>query len=81
MDVKNYKNFTNKLTPNEILPETLELWLAPFFNNQVNLMMEDNFIDYKFCWSNNTKSYLKISDVIDLSKFNYIYETIGVKQN
>lgn len=74
------KNFTNKLSPNEILPETLKLWLTPFHTGQINLLAEDNFRDYKFCWTNNTRSYLKISDVIDLYQFNFAYELIEIKQ-
>jgi hypothetical protein len=73
-------NFTIKLTEKEILPETLELILAPFFQNQHDLMINDNYIDYKFCFSNDTKSYLKISDSIDLSQYNYEYEPIVLKQ-
>lgn len=73
-------DFTIKLTEKEILPETLDLILAPFFPNQFNLMISDNYLDYKFCFSNNTKSYLKISDCIDLSQYNWEYETITVKQ-
>ena len=74
------KNFTNKLSPNEILPETLELWLTPFHTGQINLLAEDNFRDYKFCWTNNTRTYLKIYDAIDLSQFNFAYESIEIKQ-
>lgn len=73
-------NFTNKLTPDEILPETLNLWLTPFYTDQVNLLIEDNFRDYKFCWTNNTRSFLRISQVIDLSQFNFAYDLIKVKQ-
>lgn len=73
-------NFTTKLTEKEILPETLDLILAPFFPNQLVLMTTDNYLDYKFCFSNNTKSYLKISDCIDLSQYDWEYETIVVKQ-
>lgn len=73
-------DFTLKLTEKEILPETLNLILAPFFINQMNLIMKDNYLDYKFCFSNNTKSYLKISDCIDLSQYNYKYEPIVIKQ-
>lgn len=73
-------NFSNKLTPNEILPETLNLWLTPFYVDQVNLMTEDNYRDYKLCWTNNTGSYLRISDVIDLSQFNFSYDLIEIKQ-
>ena len=73
-------DFTIKLTSKEILPETLNLILAPFFTNQMNLIMTDDYLDYKFCFSNNTKSYLKISDCIDLSQYNYKYEPIVIKQ-
>lgn len=73
-------DFTIKLTEKEILPETLDLILAPFFSDQINLMVTDNYLDYKFCFSNNTKSYLKISDCIDLSQYNWEYEIITVKQ-
>lgn len=73
-------DFTIKLTEKEILPETLDLILAPFFPNQFDLMVSDNYLDYKFCFSNNTKSYLSISDCIDLSQYNWEYETIVVKQ-
>lgn len=73
-------DFTIKLTEKEILPETLNLILAPFFSNQLNLMVSDNYLDYKFCFSNNTKSYLKISDCIDLSQYNWEYEPIMIKQ-
>ncbi len=74
------KNFTNKLTQNEILPETLELWLTPFHTGQINFLAEDNFRDYKFCWTNDTRSYLRIHEAIDLSQFNFAYELIEIKQ-
>ena len=73
-------NFSNKLTPNEILPETLNLWLAPFHTGQINLLAADNYSDYKFCWTNNTNSYLKIHEIIDLSQLNFAYELIEIKQ-
>lgn len=73
-------NFTIKLTEKEILPETLDLILVPFFPNQLDLMITDNYFDYKLCFSNNTKSYLKISDCIDLSQYNWEYEPIELKQ-
>jgi predicted Zn-dependent protease len=74
------KNFTIKLTTKEILPETLVLILAPFFTNQITMLMTDNFTNYKFCFYNDTKTYLKISDVIDLSQYNYTYEPIALVQ-
>ena len=73
------KNFTVKLTQNEILPETLYLILAPFFSNQVDLLISDDFINYNFCWRNDTKSYLLISQVINLSQYNYTYEFMELK--
>lgn len=73
-------NFTVKLTQQEILPETLDLILAPFFPNQINLIATDDFVNYKFCYLNDTKTFIKIEDVIDLSQFNYTYEIITLKQ-
>jgi hypothetical protein len=73
-------NFTIKLSPNEILPETLNLPLVPFFSSQVNLLINDDYMRYNFCWRNNTRSYLQISQVIDLSQYNYTYELIDIKQ-
>lgn len=73
-------NFTTKLTVKEILTETLELPLVPFFPDQMNLITEDNYLDYNFCWRNNTKNFIKISDCIDLTQFNYEYEPIEIKQ-
>jgi hypothetical protein len=78
--IKITNNFTKQMTVNEILPETLNLMLTPFFTTQINLLFTDSFNDYKYCWENNTKTYLKISDVIDLSRYNYTYEVIEVKQ-
>ena len=75
------KNFTIKLTQNEILTETLNLTLVPFFSNQVDLLSVDNFNNYKFCWTNNTTSFINISQAIDLSQYNYTYEIIQQKQN
>jgi len=74
------KNFTTQLTPNEILPETLNLILTPYFPNQVNLLASDNFANYNFCWQNGAREFLKISQVIDLSQYNYSYEPIQIKQ-
>lgn len=74
------KNFSIKLTEREILPETLNLNLVPFFSNQIDLLTSDNYTNYKFCFSNNTKTFLKIGDSIDLSQYNYEYETIILEQ-
>jgi hypothetical protein len=74
-------NFTIKLTTNEILPETLDLSLVPFFPNQINLLSTDNYSQYKFCWQNNSGKYLKIGDIFDLSIFQYQYEKIHMTQN
>jgi predicted Zn-dependent protease len=74
-------NFTSKLTQKEILPETLNLNLVPFLPNQTNLLSADNNVGYRYCWQNNTGRYLKISDVFDLSIFQYQYEKIVLTQN
>lgn len=74
-------NFTKKLTDKEILSETLELNLVPFFPEQTNLLAFDNNNNYKYCWQNNTGKYLKISDIFDLSLFQYQYEQIILTQN
>ncbi len=81
--VKITQNFTKKLSQDEILPETLNLDLAPFFSplNNINQIYDDNLINYNFCWKNNTGKFLKIIDMIDLYKYNYIYETYTPKQN
>jgi hypothetical protein len=81
--VKVTQNFTKKLSKDEILPETLNLSLAPFFSqsNSSNQIYNDDLTNYKFCWENNTGKFLKISDVIDLSKYNYTYESYKPKQN
>lgn len=73
-------NFTIKLSEKEILAETLDLSLVPFFNNQMDSITNDKYMDYNFCWKNNTRNFLKISDCIDLSMFNYTYEPIEIKQ-
>ena len=78
---KNTNNFTKYLSSDEILQETLELKLAPFFPNQNNLINTDNFIKYKFGWENNSNTYIKIKDIINLEKLNYTYESIVIKQN
>lgn len=75
------KGFTSKLTSKEILPETLNLTLVPFFSNQVNLLTTDGFTKYNFCWENNSGKYLKIADIFDLSIFQYQYEQIPLTQN
>jgi len=59
----------------------LNLILAPFLPNQVDLMSTDNYNGYNFCWSNGTQTYLQISQVFDLSKYNYKYDLIQQKQN
>lgn len=74
-------NFTKKLTSNEILPETLNLFIVPFFPSQTNLLFSDNYLSYKFCWENNTSKYLSIGEVFDLSNFQYTYEKIFLKEN
>ena len=75
------KDFTRKLTSNEILPETLNLKMVPFFSNQQTLLSTDNFSNYKFCWENNTGTYLQMIDVFDLSMYQYQYEKIVSTQN
>jgi hypothetical protein len=75
------KDFTVKLTSKEVLPQTLDLNLVPFFSNQTDLLTVDNFSKYKFCWENNTGKYLKISDIFDLSMFQYEYDHIPQTQN
>lgn len=74
-------NFSRPLTDNEILPDTLNLKLAPFFSNQNDLINGDNFTKYKFGWENNTNSYILIKDILNFSNLNYIYETVIFKQN
>lgn len=74
-------NFSRTLTQNEILPDTLNLKLAPFFSNQNNLINEDIFSSYKFGWENNSNSYILIKDILDFGNLNYIYETVVFKQN
>lgn len=78
-------NFTQQLTFQEILPETLELTLMPFNsfdnNNNLNGILSDDWENYNFCWRNNTGKYLKIADIIDLSIFQYKYEIIPPLKN
>ena len=78
--MKKTDNFKNRLTTNEILDDTLELNLVPFFPNQLDLIKSDNLSDYKFCWENDTGDYIKIEEVIDLSSFNYKYEEIKIEK-
>jgi predicted Zn-dependent protease len=78
---KNTNNFTKYLSSDEILPETLELKLAPFFPNQNDLINTDNFNKYKFGWENNSNTYIKIKDILNFEKLNYKYESIIIKKN
>lgn len=74
------QNFTIKLTPAEILPETLNLWLCPFHQTSLDTLSIDDWSNHQFCWLNDTSKYIKISQVIDLSQYNYAYEQIILKQ-
>lgn len=74
-------NFTQKMSRDNILPETLQLKLVPFLSSQINLLSNDDFKSYKFCWQNNTNNYLLISDVFDLSQYEYKYDKIIIKEN
>jgi len=62
--------FTKQLNSTQILPETLELSLAPFFPG------ENYECNIKFGWLNNTLEFQKMSEILDFNKFPYTYNKI-----
>jgi len=65
--------FKNSLYPQFMTTSSYNASCAPFFNNYIYSRDTSN---YKWGWTNNTGTYMKLSDVLDLQKLPYTYDII-----
>ena len=78
----NTDEFDNKLNNKQILPETLDDTLSPFFDSEI---FKEDFInsnsnsESNYGWKNNTFKFLVLKNILNVKKYPYTYNKIYKK--